>query len=216
MEQVNFANFYKENIGLIRTATRKVMSRALALGTATMDYDDMEQELTLIFIDAYKHYDPSKYKFSTYYMRAAFNRANYLLKKVYKERINNGVRSVEEMGSWAEDNDDGLSMTVEDVMAVKPEEQAQIKSLMRTWNAQLSPLGQLIMSWTLEPPEWLEHEFEAQKVHAEISRSLGVTTRSRAELNAAYVVFMLKQVFGYPHAFDNALKEIQHVARHTL
>lgn len=215
MDRAGFQEFYKQNVGLIRTAARKVASRAAAIGSGTLDYDELEQELTEVFIRAYDGYDPEKYRFSTYYMRAAFNRANYLLKKQETERIENRTRSVEEMGSKYEDNDEGLSATVEDVTTIRPEEHAQIQSLLRYWHSKLSPAAQAILALTLEPPEWLCDEFHAHRAYAELCRASGVPRRAKQDLDAAYVAQLLKQITG-DIIFDEALEEVRKIARNTL
>lgn len=216
MDRADLPKFYQKNVGLIRTAARRVTARALAIGSGTLDYEEMEQELTEVFIRAFDGYDPSKYRFSTYFMRAAFNHANRIIKKQEIERVANGTQSVEEMGERL-DSDDGLSMTVEDVTSIRPEEAAQMQSLMRSWTAQLSELAQAMLSMSLEPPEWLVEEFRAQAGHIEYARELGAVRRSRSEINASYVASTLKTIYpAHALAITDALDEIKTIARNTL
>lgn len=218
VDRAQFPEFYKKNAGLIHLVTKKVTARAMALGSGTIDYDEMEQEMTEVFLRAYDGYDPEKFKFSTYFMRAAFNRANYLLHKVQVERVVNRTKSVEEMGArMGGDDDEDLSMTVEDVTSMGPEDHAQLQSLMRSWHAKLSCVGQMILTLTLEPPEWLIHEFMAQKEFAEISRAQGITRRGRQDLNASFVVHVLKVANPDNTApLETALDEVRKIARNTL
>lgn len=218
MERAQLGEFYAKNVGLIKTVTRKGAARAAALGCQLTD-SDIEQEMTEVFIRAFDSYDPTQFRFSTYFMRSAFNRLNYLLAKIGKERVENLTFSVEEMTSWAKDADeDEPTMTVEDVTSVGPEEAAQIKSVMRLWSKQLSPLAQLMVSWTLEPPEFVEREFLAQLKHAEYAKSVGIACRSRLVIDAPYVANVMKKVLGRKHEslVIAALHEVKQIAKDTL
>lgn len=217
MERAQLSEFYAKNVGLIKTVTRKGAARAAALGSQLTD-SDIEQEMTEVFIRAFDSYDPSEFRFSTYYMRSAFNRLNYLFEKIGKERVDNKTYSVEEMSSWAGIEDDEVGITVEDVTSVRPDEAAQMTSLMRSWSKQLSPAGQLLMAWTIEPPEFIEREFLAQLKHAEYAKSVGVSSRARLVIDAAYVATILKKVVGRKHEplISAALNEVKQIARNTL
>lgn len=218
MDRTQFEAFFLKNQGLIHSVARKGAARAAAVGCSTLEYDDLVQELTETFIKAYDLYDPAKTKFSTYFVRSAYNRLNELMAKVEVERVENGVRSVEEMGSWAsgEEGEESLGITVEDVTSMGPEATAQMQSTIRAWHSQLSGAGQLILEWTLSPPDYVEREFIAQQAHAEMARNMGIPRRARLDIDASFVAGVLKQITGKTALFSRALEEVKAIARNSL
>lgn len=217
MDRSGLATYFKENVGLVHSAARKGAARAAAVGCSTLDHDDFVQELTEVFIKAYDLHDPTKTRFSTYFMRSAYNHINKMMEKVNIERMEMGVRSVEEMSSWNQDDDGGeLGFTVEDVTAIGPEEAAQMNSMVNAWHAKLSPGARLVLEWTLNPPDFIENEFLAQLAHAEMARDMGLPRRSRLMIDASFVSTLLKQVTGKQAFFGAALEEVKSVARSTL
>lgn len=185
MERSDFDKFYAANIGLIRAAAWKGCARLRAIGAA-VELDDMVQELTASFLRAYDLFDESKgVRFSTYFTRSAYNRINQIAEKYEAERIDLGMRSIEEMDSWGEDGT-SIEETI-DSGWLSPE-QAYVRS--RAWSdfvRSLSPLAAMLMQWLAEPPEFVTNELLARQAHCEFARNIGIQRRQAPEVDLALI-----------------------------
>jgi len=196
MDRKNLDRFYADNVRLVHSVARRCFSRLQAIG-AVMDYEDVFQELSEIFVRAYDKFDDTAgYKFSTYYMTSAYNGFNKIAKSHEVERLENGVRSMEEMGSRMDDESDIYSVVASE--AATPEQTAVANSSANGMLKSLSPIAALIAELAIDPPDWVEHEFNAAQVHAECSRNLGKERRARGSLNVSFVAGLLEKVTTLP------------------
>lgn len=86
LNNISVDTFYADNVGLVQSLANKYYGRMTALG-ATMTFDDVMQELSLVFVKSYELFDADKCKFSTYFTRAAQNRINHIAEKLEYERM---------------------------------------------------------------------------------------------------------------------------------
>jgi len=196
MDRSNLDRFYVENSGLIHTVARKGYGRLQAIGSG-MEYDDLVQDLTVVFIKSYDKFDEaSGNRFSTYFMAAAFNRINRIAGEQEIERVENGVRSMEEMSERFEDD-----TSIEEVIAsdaATPEQIVEAASIAQGVLSKLSPLAAKIAEMAIDPPDFIEREFMAAQAHAEISRNKGIEKRASRSLNVSFVCSVLEKTTDLP------------------
>lgn len=198
-----FEAFYASNIGLVHTVSRKVHARILAMG-ASIEYCDVQQEATMVMMRAYEKFDESLgFKFSTYFMRAAFYDLNKFVKSYEKDVSVLGVFSLQ-----SATGEDGEAIDLESTIDGgfgSPEQILEAKQLVCEIRSQLSPLAGLILDIMIEPPE----EFEDDWV---IARSVGDT--KKIELNANFIGSFIKKITdATDREVDMALGEIKSLSR---
>lgn len=205
MNRDNISSYYADNTGLIHTVARKGFRRLQAIG-ASMDYEDLYQELTETFIKAYDRFDESTgNKFSTYFMVSAHNRLNRLATDYEIERLELKIYSIEEINSWCEDG----KGTIEEKIASdspSPEELASVRSSTVNIMRQLSPLAAVVAEFAIDPPDFIEREFVAAQAHANFARSKGVERRARGSLNVAFVCSVLERTSGMTRAMTTSIR----------
>jgi RNA polymerase sigma factor (sigma-70 family) len=212
MNRANFETFYAQNSGLIYKIARRAYLRMIAIGAA-IEFDDLAQDLTVTFIRAYDTFDESRgVKFSTYFMRCALNCVNPIARRFETERIELGIRSVEELDMTS--GEGGLSVA-ERIASddLTPEQTAEWNGIIERMETQLSPLASLILRWLVEPPDFLEREQCAQCAHAEYARSRGIERRAMPP-SVTFVARVLKRVWNVPAAqMRVALRQITQFRR---
>jgi hypothetical protein len=171
---------YLANTGLVHKIAGPCYRRALATGIA-IDYDDVVGELTLAFVKSWQKFDESKgLKFSTYFTVAAHHQFNRFIEKQVAERMEHGVRSIEEINSWGSAGNTDGTLTMEDVLpcaALTPEQRVSAQQQMEVLGRRLTPLTKLVLEWLLNPPPELSREVEAAVQHAVYSRAQGYNAR---------------------------------------
>lgn len=215
MDRSNLERFYAENVGLIHTVARKGYGRLQAIGSS-MDYEDLVQELAEVFIRAYDLFDEERgNRFSTYFMTAAYNRINRIAAGQEVERVENGVRSMEEMNERM-----GEGSNVEEMIAssdATPEQIVEAVSTAMSLLNGLSPLAAKIAEMAINPPEFIEREFVAAQANAEISRNKGIEKRASKSLNVSFVCLVLERATDLPVVtIREARKEILAAAERSV
>lgn len=242
MDRQNLGRFYADNVGLIHTVARKGFGRLQGIG-ASVDYDDLFQELSEVFIKAYDGFDEDNSKFSTYFTVAAGHKINQLAEgfeldrmgvkttrylsdeinpkngkkkwKARKDKIHGGAVSVEEMSSWSEGGEDGGSVieTIDSGTAT-PEQLCQAQQELNNLMADLSPLAAKIVEMTLNPPPFIEEELAAIEAHVEYARSNGFARRNTASISVSFVADVLEKTSGLPAlTIRTAKREILDLAK---
>lgn len=238
MDRNNLARFYADNVGLIHTVARKGYGRLQALG-AGIDYDDLVQELSEVFIKAFDGFDEENgAKFSTYFTFSAYAKLNKIAARFERERTGSVVVSVEKKeGEYGYEVEreylHGGMIGIEDINAAgedghsfeetiacdapTPEQIAEASSSLKAFLNKLSPLAASIVELAVEPPEILEREFFAAQAHAEYARSVGIERRGRSSLSTAFVASFLERTTDLPASRINAAKnEIAALAKRGL
>lgn len=240
MDRGKLDRFYADNIGLIHTVARKGYGRLMGIGAA-VDYDDLVQELSEVFVKAFDGFEEGAGKFSTYFTVAATNKINQIAEgyeldrtgvkttrylsdeidagtgkrkwKARREQIHSGAVSVEEMSSWSEDGEGSILETIDSGSAT-PEEILQAQQELGAMLGRLSPLAATMCEMALNPPEFMEREFIAVTAHAEYARSQNIERRGRNSLNVAFVAGVLEKTTDLSVAAIRAAKrEIMDLAK---
>lgn len=228
MDRSNLAAYYEANVGLIHSVARKGYGRIADIG-GSQSYDDLFQELTEVFIKAYDAFDESAgFTFSTYFMTSARNYLNRNAEQVEVERlgvktswfksdevdpktgkqkwksrreqVHQGCSSFEEMSDRAGVKEADMHEVIPAHTAT-PEQIASIESDMRELAGALSPLALQMLSFVIDPPDYLEREFEALDAHARLARSMnirGITASGRIDL--IFVSSFMERTLGIPAA----------------
>lgn len=201
------ADYYKANVGLVHSVSKKGYARLRSAGVG-LDYDDIFQEMSIVFLKAYSGFDESQgFKFSTYYFRAAYNKLNTWAQKMIDERLEHGVVSIQEL-NHTEDGENSL----EDVLMVDhatPEAQYRVTEFLNHVNDSLSPLASLILAWVLQPPPQVMTEIKRAEANAEFGRSLGYSSRCMVNITPRYIANFIQMISSVTQPdVDRALKEI--------
>ena len=232
--------FYADNVGLIHTVARKGYGRLMGIGAA-VGYEDLVQELSEVFIKTFDGFEEDGGQFSTYFMVAARNKINQIAEgfeldrtgikttrylsdeidadtgkrkwKARREQVHAGAASVEEMTSWSDEGEGSILDTIDSGSAT-PEELVQAQQELNAMFSSLSPLAARMCEMTLNPPEFIEHEFVATMAHAEYARSQNIERRGRSNLNLAFVAGVLEKTTNLPVATIRAAKrEVMDLAK---
>jgi RNA polymerase sigma factor (sigma-70 family) len=201
------ADFYKANVGLVHSVSRKGFAR-LTAARVGIDYEDVFQEMSMVFLKAYQGFDESRgFKFSTYFYMAAYNRLNAWATDMIDERVKHGVVSIDELNEAAgEDISLSESLFVDDTT---PEDYVRAVQLLTHIKNKLSPLAGLILEWSIEPPQEVMQQIQAAQVNADYGRSRGLNSRCMAKPSPRYIagfIRMISDVSAYEA--ERALKEI--------
>lgn len=192
MDRNNLDRFYAENSGLIHTVAQKGYGRLQGIG-ASMPYEDLVQDLSVTFIKAFDQFDPEQGKFSTYFMRSAFNELNKIAADFEIERCELGIRSVEEM-SHASDSDDANVLEAIAGDSLTPEQLMVNRSAVEHLARILSPLAQEIAIWIIYPPEFIGTELIAHQAHVDYARGMGHARRNKTHLGLGFVCEMMEMI----------------------
>ncbi|MCL2874686.1 MAG: hypothetical protein FWF12_00025 [Betaproteobacteria bacterium] len=235
MSREEIGDYYAKNTGMIHQVAVKGFKRLQAIGAA-IEYEDVVQELTETFIKSYDLFDASLgMKFSTYFMRSAFNRVNAIVEhyelervgiKTTRSKMNNqwkgrrtrvhaGTSSVEEMSS-RNSEDGGVEVMALPSGGASPEQIVEIGQRIREMMSCLSPVAAKLVEMTLNPPEFVERELRANQANSEFARANNLRRRCRSAPTLPYVAFLMEKTSGIPVVLlKQARKEaVDFVRRH--
>lgn len=157
----DFNTFYRANTGLANKVAMKVFARLMSMGAA-VEFDDVFQEASVVMQRTYEKFDPSKgFKFSTYFMRAAYNELNKFVESYEKDCTVLGVMSIQ-----AARGDDGEELDMESTIDghhMSPEEALELKQNLEGIEQKLSPLALFLLQMSVDPPEQMTQEWKLQR-----------------------------------------------------
>jgi len=212
---MNVAQYYNENVGLVHAVTKKGFARLQKAGVA-MDYEDVFQEMSVVFVKACEGFQADKgFKFSTYFFIAAQNKLASWTKKIIEERLVHKVVSIEEMNH----NHGGEELDLESILPgdrTTPEDIASAKQCVADLAKSLSPVAAQIIEWMVEPPQALLDEFNRLEAHAAFARSIGFEQRFSAQLSPRYVGQFLVLLGVSDTQVKSALREIKSYAQNQI
>lgn len=192
MQRDALPQYYADNVGLIHIVTKKGYGRLTGMGSS-YSYEDLFQDLSVVFIKAFDAFDDNAgFKFSTYFTSSAYRKLNKIAEKIQIERIEMKTRSTEEMAANMEDGD-GETMDIACPCAT-PFDMAEATSAMRYLTDHLSPLAATMLAMATDPPEFIEREFAAAYAHAAYAREGGGSNRARMNLTVGFVCRVLEKV----------------------
>lgn len=181
----------------------KFLQRANGLG-ASMDLDDIRQELSLIFIRCTRSYDETKGgSFMNFVISAWFNEMNRLMRK---DQRNVNVGHTLSDSQWGEDDEqmDGSIFDRVDSGAPTPEQNVEALQLLNATLNGLSAPARTLVSALLDPPDELCRQFEIQASGIKERRDRNVTNRNAyTQMNLRF----LFEVFGIPRVPAMNLKQ---------
>lgn len=209
---MNAADYYKANVGLVHAVSRRGYAR-LMKAKVGIDYEDVFQEMSVVFLKAYERFDESRgFKFSTYYYMSAMNRLNSWAQDMIDERLNCGVISIQELNAGKDGDDDMMLEEQLLVDATTPEDHLRVKEYITHMTNTLSPLAALILGWSIEPPQEIMQEIRAAQAYAAFGRSKGFDTRCMAQISPRFIGNFIHMVWGVPNfQVTQALKEIDRI-----
>lgn len=177
--------YLEKNIGLVHKVTGAVMPRVIA-ANVPMDYEDVFQEVVIVFMRAYKTYDPSQKKFSTYFMCSAWNEMNRI--------VGRGERSGKSV-SLSQRGHDGQETFVDlPDMSADPCAELEMRKLLTHLAEKLSPSAMRVVEMCINPPDELESELIAQQLTAQAGRDAGNAVRAPREITASFVMGLMEKV----------------------
>jgi RNA polymerase sigma factor (sigma-70 family) len=152
-----FMEFHEANKGLIFKVSAKIYKRVLAAGHA-VEFADIEQEARISMMKTFAGFDPSKgFRFSTYFMRAAFNDLNRFLDN-HEHGAPLGTVSMQALST-----EEGEAVDLESLIDgghANPEQMLEAKQMLQSIEEVLSPLAMVLLELTMEPTEAMEQEWE--------------------------------------------------------
>ena len=215
MEQKNVGKFYADNVNLVHTVARKGYNRFVAIG-ASIAYEDVVQDMSMVFIKSFERYNSETGKFSSYFYAAAYNELNKIGKIFEEERIKRGVKSVEEMQSFVDDDDGYFELVSE---RATPYEEIETASTFADFERRLSPIAKLIVSWMMNPPQEVEAEYQALSSHVAMCRegnNCGLGGRRCQGFGIGFVCDLLQLSGIGASAIKKARREIEKSARGAI
>lgn len=206
------AEYYKANMGLVHVVSRKGFSRMVA-AKVVIDYEDVFQEMSIVFLKAFEGFDESKgFKFSTYFFMCAYNRLNRWAQDLIEERLKHGVVSIEELGHNLEGDDIDMGSMMQDMSdpSADPESSYRVRELLEHMATTLSPLAGLILQWSIAPPEEVMTEVRKAHQYAEYGRSKGHNSRCMVQINPRYIASFVRMISDASQPeVTKALREIE-------
>lgn len=170
---------WEANFRLIHMLCRTALGKARALGLM-LEYEDMFQECSIVWMKARKSFDPTKgFKFTTYLGSAV---ARHLASMVGEEVFHNartvrGLAAEETFLRRAElDEDDPV---IGEVMA---------QDLFDKGIAKLSPVSRMVMRLMTNPPPEIMEELRAYQAKARYARDCGINRTAPEDLSLAFVL----------------------------
>jgi RNA polymerase sigma factor (sigma-70 family) len=208
------ADFYKANMGLVHAVSRKGFSR-LATAKVVIDYEDVFQEMSIVFLKAFEGFDESKgFKFSTYYFMCAYNRLNRWAQGLIEERLKHGVVSIEELSHGSDGDDMDLGNVMQDYAdpSADPESSYRVTELLQYMLKNVSPLAGLILEWSIMPPQEVMTEVRKAHQYAEYGRSKGYNARCMVQVSPRYIASFISMISDVSQSeVTKALKEIEDI-----
>ncbi|MDT4829606.1 hypothetical protein FQZ97_630310 [compost metagenome] len=201
----NLTEAYQQNEGLIHLVTRQCYGWVKSLGLL-MDYNDVLQEVSVVFLQAQASFDESRgLKFSAYFTRAAINeirkvigshngmkRMNAAEREALKakrernkelaaageaqESLHMGGLETIAFGDLTLPDGSDFESTLVDE-GDTPEQLLERRQEWEALHANLSPVASLIAKWLMEPPPELLRELEAQRAHVALCVAQGERKR---------------------------------------
>lgn len=190
---------FEHNEGLIKKIAGKGYARAQA-ARINLSFEDMYQEVALVWVRAVKNFDvQSGYHFSTYFTRAAYNQLN----RTFESYGRNTDEYAESYSSWADGEESGDSPLerISTQTSVSPEDEALSMEKVAEFGVGLSEYAKFVIRLYFNTPKIISRELEMMKAKAEIGREMGLSRRSRLEMDVKFILHFLAKVSGKNKSF---------------
>lgn len=210
MEKPSLEKFFIENESLIHFASQKALRRFAAAGLGDdVNYDDVYGQLREVFVKSYRTYDHEKAKFSTYFVTAATNAITNEISRLYRQ-----VKCISASQSYTGDGDEDSPSLFDVIGGVESgvEDQLALESELQHLQETLSPLAKLLLSYSINPPDFIKQEFFAQRAQCTFATSIGFKTSHASEIDIRFIANCLRATVEDPksHRFiDSAVNEVK-------
>lgn len=170
------------NVKLVRYAAAQQWKRVKAL-SLSLDWNDVEQEASLVWLLADKAFDPTKgFSFSTYFMTCVRNHFNALVGDMYRpDEVIESKLGVELVDLVTDEGEN-------------PEREVSIASEISSSMAKLSGLAQKLLDLAYEPDEFAIQQFEALRAKSRFASARQIDERFPPELNLRFAEFLLSKL----------------------
>lgn len=188
---LNAETYYKDNVKLVHKFARKVFARAKTIG-APMEYEDVFQEASLVFLKCFQSFDPNAgFAFSSYFSRAFYFEVNKILADYETEIIKSGTRSIEE---YEGDSEQAWLLEVIPSNEPTPEELLELSETSRILVEKVSGNLALVIELLVNPHQWMVDELLHLRRHVEYARSQGIEKRAKPEITIDHVCRCLTMI----------------------
>lgn len=160
-------------------------------------------ELYSIFCEAFmdcvtNHWSEEKGKLTTYLYHVCFNKVSDMLDKYFRMEAN--TKSECEIVRFDEEGNESSGMESFGGSNTSFDEYALMQALQKEAES-LSPFARLLLEYTLNPPDFIERELQAQEAKHELSLTMdGTATYRRRFLNLSFVAKCIEKTS------DNSIK----------
>jgi DNA-directed RNA polymerase specialized sigma24 family protein len=174
---------YEASLPVLKGIALRVQRRCRAAGAASIQLEDIMQELAIAWIQADANYQPGPVPFVAYLRRGCFNHVNRWLKSEIGEFM---LAPTSLDKTTGEDGENELHSAIPDT-ARPSDELLEEKELRDRALARLSPRARQFYEILESPPPELMSEVNNVQARAEFARSRGINTIAPTSLTAAQV-----------------------------
>lgn len=211
---MNQDQLFKDHDKLLRHLAYRNVGRLTQVGYC-IDADELYGIFCEVFVVSLKTWDETKSKLTTYLTTACVNKVSQLLREYHKgdnrtecesvliDRLSNG-----EEGFDADIFVDGESRHILGAYEVMQALQEEAKTL--------SPFARVLLEYTLNPPDFIERELEAQDAKLEHSKMVNEdlpTYRRKSPVNnigfVAHCLMKTAESNGAKKFIKDAIKEVK-------
>lgn len=218
---------YKEHVGLINKVTSNILKRVANMQSAGMqvpielqDGEDIHNLLFEVFVKTIKGFDEKQnFRFSTYFVKSAYNRINRIIENAVGDRSINTV-SFFDLANHHESEPVDAEVFL-DVEQENSLEQVDLSNLLSYVQTQLSPLAVALLKQVIHPDQEFEREYEAQYAKREFALQFHSSQYKAMvkPLNLAFIVRCVKRTARNNKELvliDEAAKEIRKLLSNEL
>jgi len=176
-QKMSAGQAFVQNQGLVHLVTRKISGRVKSCNIP-MEYEDIFQELSMVFINAWDKFDKDRgQKFSTYFTSSAYYTMNRMINKESKMYIELGLISLDQDATIDGDDGGGFGDSIP-CPSLTPEEKAICDNLFDRHYKSMSKNAKKVLEWFINPPDYLLKEIDMRNEKAKLGRSLGKASKT--------------------------------------
>lgn len=200
---LNAETYYKDNVKLVHKFARKVFARAKTIG-APMEYEDVFQEASLVFLKCFQSFDPNAgFAFSSYFSRAFYFEVNKMLADYETEIIKAGTRSIED---YEANSEECWFLEVIPSDEATPDELVELAQTARILTEKVSRNLAIVIELLVNPQQWMVDELLNLRRHVEYARSLGIEKRAKPEITIDHICRCLTMIGVFDSSDVNGVK----------
>lgn len=178
---------FEDHDKLLHHLAYRNIGRLTAVGIS-MDKDELYAIFCEVFVVAIQTWDETKGKLTTYLTTACLNKVSWLLKKYRLGENRTEFESV--IAHRLNKGDEEFSIDIFiDEQSYTEIGNYELMDALKDEIAHLSPFAKILLEYTLNPPEFIERELQAQEAKHQFSTELNLDSRKcpRKVLNLNFV-----------------------------